>query len=102
MRQRRNAPSNADGKNEASSSSTPMNAGETTSIKRNRSAPANYDEVKRKDGGKKLKPLIYIDTAPRRRGKRDRIVAGAATLDRTAGTRYEWKDDAHTEKRRRT
>ena len=102
VRQRRNAPSSANGKDEASSSSTPMNAGETTSIKRKRSAPANYDEVKRKDGGKKLKPLMYIDTAPRRRGKRDRIVAGAATLDRTAGTRYEWKDDAHTEKRRRT
>ena len=92
------------GAEEANTSDAPLHGGRASKVRNTRSttSPASYDETKRKEGGKKPKRLVYIDVMPRRRGKRKRIKAGAATLERTVGERYEWRDDAHTVKRWRS
>ena len=59
--------------------------------KRQRTAVHTYDEVKRR-GTRKRKVAYLANDGQRASATRDSIVAGAATLDRTVGRRYGWRD----------
>ena len=69
--------------------------------KRQRTGVPTYDETSRR--GARKRKAVYLDTGRQREGaKRDSITAGAATLDRTVGQRYNWRDSGmEGEKRRR-
>ena len=67
--------------------------------KRKREDP-NYDEVSRRR--EKRQRVVYLTTKGRRVGaKRDAIQAGVATLERTVGGRYSWRDENLTATKRR-
>ena len=60
----------------------------------------NYDEVSRR--GAKRQRAVYLSVKGRRTGaKRDAIQAGVATLERTVGGRYRWRDTNLTAAKRR-
>ena len=60
----------------------------------------NYDEVSRR--GAKRQRAVYLSVKGRRTGaKRDAIQAGVATLERTVGGRYSWRDTNLTAAKRR-
>ena len=60
----------------------------------------SYDEMKRR--GTRKRKVTYLVTDGQRAGaKRDSMAAGAATLDRTVGQRYEWRDGGLAEAKRR-
>ena len=60
----------------------------------------NYDEVNRR--GAKRQRAVYLSVKGRRTGaKRDAIQAGVATLERTVGARYSWRDTNLTAAKRR-
>ena len=67
--------------------------------KRKREDP-NYDEVSRRR--ERRQRVVYLTTKGRRVGaKRDAIQAGVATLERTVGGRYSWRDENLTAAKRR-
>jgi len=52
--------------------------------------------------GTRKRKMAYLVTDGQRAGaKRDSMAAGAATLDRTVGQRYEWRDSGLAEAKRR-
>ena len=67
---------------------------------RQRTEVQSYDEMKRR--GTRKRKVTYLVTDGQRAGaKRDSMAAGAATLDRTVGQRYEWRDGGLAEAKRR-
>ena len=72
----------------------------TPQPKRQRTEVQTYDEMKRR--GTRKRKVTYLVTDGQRAGaKRDSMAAGAATLDRTVGQRYEWRDGGLAEAKRR-
>ena len=60
----------------------------------------SYDETVRRAPRKQR--VVYLTTDRRRESaKRDTIQAGVATLERTVGGRYSWRDAAMTPAKRR-
>ena len=59
-----------------------------------------YDETARR--GARKRKVVYLDTGGQReRATKDNITAGAATLDRTVGQRYNWRDSGMEAVKRR-
>jgi hypothetical protein len=78
----------------------PEQADGTPRPKRQRTELETYDEMKRR--GTRKRRVTYLVTDGQRAGaKRDSMAAGAATLDRTVGKRYEWRDGGLAEAKRR-
>ena len=72
----------------------------TPQPKRQRTEVQTYDEMKRR--GTRKRKVTYLVTDGQRAGaKKDSMAAGAATLDRTVGQRYEWRDSGLAEAKRR-
>ena len=72
-----------------------------SSSKRRRTEIHTYDEVHRRAPRKRK--VAYLVTEGQRTGaRRDSIAAGTATLERTVGQRYNWRDSGlEAAKRRR-
>ena len=77
------------------------NQSDTGRSKRKRDdGPISYDETARR--ATRRQRVVYLTTAHRRASaKRDTIQAGVATLERTVGGRYRWRDAAMAPAKRR-
>jgi hypothetical protein len=69
-------------------------------VARQRTEVETYDETKRR-GTRKRKATYLVIDGQRAGARRDSIAAGAATLDRTVGQRYEWRDSGLADTKRR-
>ena len=76
------------------------NGPEVSPRKRQRTGVPTYDETARRSARKRK--VVYLDTGSQReRATKDNITAGAATLDRTVGQRYNWRDSGMEAVKRR-